>query len=912
MATFNIKMSEELTNVIKYSHEEALRLRCKGVKVEHLMLGILRSNSQDIFNNILINVDASSIKNSIELHVKNTNTNVSYIPKDNDSEQLLPLSPQAESIFKLMQLEAQDLKAKEIGIVHLFLAIMRSSNFVSDLLLANYSLEYSSIKRQLLKGDKGNNTSLGATEEDIDDNDIDTMKSSFLKNTEGRKKDIEALFNIDDDDDDDDDDDIDEFNKKSHTNTNEDSRRLHPASVNIGGNVAKSKTRTPALDAFGKDLTQMARSGKLDPVVGRSEELKRIAVILSRRKKNNPILIGEAGVGKTAIVEGLALNIINGNVPRVLIGKRLISLDIASMVAGTKYRGQFEERIKSLLSELEKSSEIILFIDEIHTMVGAGDAGGSLDASNIFKPALARGEIQCIGSTTLSEYRKNIESDAALERRFQKIMVDPTTEEETLTILKNIRKKYEDHHLVRYTEDALKACVYLTSRYLSDRFLPDKAIDALDEAGANVSISSIVVPKEITEIEQNLANIDKESKRLLANNEYVAAVNIRNKKEDAITKLKEVKKLWEKDIDINRPHVTSEDIAKTVSKMSGVPVTSTTQDEKHKLLTIEQDLKESVIGQDKAISKIVKAIRRNRVGLKDPNKPIGNFIFLGTTGVGKTHLAKMLAKNMFGNEDSLIRIDMSEYSEGHTVSRLIGAPPGYVGYGEGGLLTEKVRRKPYSIVLLDEIEKAHQDLFNILLQVLGEGHLTDGLGRKVDFKNTIIIMTSNVGTKEAKDFGDGIGFVASNNKSERIESLLNNALKKVFSPEFLNRIDDIVVFESLNKDDIYKIFDIELCNIKLRIESKNIVLNVSDDAKNFIVEKSWNADLGARPLQRAIQTYIEDPISEEILKYNVNFISAEINISLSDDGKDIAVSSTIKSEVEKQIKNELGVENISF
>jgi ATP-dependent Clp protease ATP-binding subunit ClpC len=630
-----------------------------------------------------------------------------------------------------------------------------------------------------------------------------------------------------------------------------------------------SGSRTPALENFGRDLTKAAEENRLDPIVGREKELERIAQILSRRKKNNPILIGEPGVGKSAIAEGLAIRIVEGKVPRTLYNKRVITLDLASLVAGTKYRGQFEERMKAIIKELEKNPDIIVFIDEIHTIVGAGNASGSLDASNMFKPALARGEIQCIGATTIDEYRQYIEKDGALERRFQKVFVEATSPEETLTILNNIKSKYEDHHLVTYSEEALKACVSLTTRYITDRLLPDKAIDAMDEVGARVHITNIEIPPEILNIEKEISRVSKLKKEVLQQKSYNEAAEYRDQERELTSKLEALKKNWENEEREKRVVVSEQDVAEVVAMMSGIPIQRIAENESNRLMLMEKELEDAVIGQNEAIKKITKAIRRNRAGLKDPNKPIGSFIFLGPTGVGKTYLAKVLARYLFDTEASLIRIDMSEYMEKFTVSRLVGAPPGYVGYEEGGQLTEKIRHKPYSIVLLDEIEKAHPDVFNILLQVLDDGQLTDGLGRKVDFKNTIVIMTSNIGSRQLKDFGTGVGFATTareSNKASMERSVIENAMKKAFSPEFLNRIDDVIIFNSLTRKDIHKIIDIELRGLFKRIQSMGYNIDITEAAKDIIQEKGWDENYGARPLKRAIQKYIEDELAEEIIK----------------------------------------------
>ena len=634
----------------------------------------------------------------------------------------------------------------------------------------------------------------------------------------------------------------------------------------------KSKSGTPALDNFGRDLTKLAEEGKLDPIVGRTKELERIAQILSRRKKNNPILIGESGVGKSAIAEGLAIRMAEGKVPRTLFGKRLLSLDLASLVAGTKYRGQFEERMKAIITELEKHPEIVIFIDEIHTIVGAGSASGSLDASNMFKPALARGVIQCIGTTTLDEYRQYIEKDTALERRFQKVLVEPATAEETLEILTNIKDKYEEHHMVEYTDEALKACVELTERYVSDRLQPDKAIDALDEAGSRVRIANMRVPEDILTLEKEVARVNAQKKEVLASKRYSEAAELRDQERDLDSKLTDLKRQWENDERERHVRVTEHDVAAVVAMMTGVPVERIAESEQSRLLSMESELKGSVVGQDEAISQIAKAIRRNRAGLKDPNRPIGSFLFLGPTGVGKTYLTKILARYLFDSESAMIRIDMSEYMEKFAVSRLIGAPPGYVGYEEGGQLTERVRRKPYSIVLLDEIEKAHPDVFNVLLQVLDDGQLTDGIGRKVDFRNTIVIMTSNVGSRQLKDFGVGVGFSTKSREAEKAgmqRDVIEKSLKKAFAPEFINRIDDIIYFNSLGREEIHKIIDIELRGLFSRIRKMGFEVEMDEKAKDFIVGKGWDENYGARPLRRAIQRYVEDDLADEIIKADI-------------------------------------------
>jgi len=647
-----------------------------------------------------------------------------------------------------------------------------------------------------------------------------------------------------------------------------DSTKSNPFEPSKGGKAAQKKSKTPVLDNFGRDLTLMAEEGRLDPVVGRKKEIERVSQILSRRKKNNPMLIGEPGVGKSAIAEGLALRIVQRKVSRILFDKRIISLDLASLVAGTKYRGQFEERMKALMNELEKNQEIILFIDEIHTIVGAGGATGSLDASNMLKPALARGEIQCIGATTLDEFRTNIEKDGALERRFQKVIVEPTSIEETIEILHNIKDKYEDHHRVTYTTEAIEACVKLSSRYMTDRFLPDKAIDAMDESGSRIHITNIVVPKEVLELEAELENVREAKTKAVNTQKYEEAARLRDDEKRIESELYQAQQKWEDDSKLNRQVVTEDNVAEVVSMMTGIPVNRVAEAESQRLHDLPDLIKGKIIGQNEAVQKVVKAIQRNRVGLKDPNKPIGSFIFLGQTGVGKTQLAKILATELFDSEDALVRIDMSEYMEKFAISRLIGAPPGYVGYEEGGQLTEKIRRKPYAIVLLDEIEKAHPDVFNMLLQILDDGYITDSLGRKIDFRNTIIIMTSNIGSRQLKDFGAGVGFGTSSKAAQadaNAKSMIENALKKSFAPEFLNRIDDVIVFNTLDREDIHKIIDIELAKLLKRIEGIGYTLHLSNEAKDYIADKGFDKQYGARPLKRAIQKYIEDALAEEIV-----------------------------------------------
>ncbi len=814
------KFSQRVKDVLTYSREESLRLGNEKIGVEHLFLGIIREGEGmaiQILN--MLGIDTNEIRKTIEKTIS------SGAKRDKKAENL-PLVKQAERALKLTYLEAKMFNSELIGTEHLLLAILKDEDNLVTSTLNKYGIDYDSVREEL---------------------------KSIISHDESHKQEGprgELPGSTPDDDADE--------------------------GRGYGGGprkVADSKSKTPVLDNFGRDLTKAAEEGRLDPIVGRERELERIAQILSRRKKNNPILIGEPGVGKSAIAEGLALRIISRKVSRILFNKRIFTLDLASLVAGTKYRGQFEERMKAVLNELEKNRDIILFIDEIHTIVGAGNASGSLDASNMFKPALARGEIQCIGATTLDEYRQYIEKDGALERRFQKILVDPTTTEETVTILNNIKEKYEDHHLVKYNDDAIEACVSLTNRYLTDRYLPDKAIDALDEAGARVHITNMQVPNEIIQLEQRIEEIKELKNNAIHSQKFEEAAKFRDTERKLMIELEAAKKRWEDDSKMHRITVSEDNVAEVVAMMTGVPVQRIAQNESDRLLHMENDLSDSVIGQPDAIKKVVKAIRRNRAGLKDPNKPIGTFIFLGPTGVGKTHLAKILAKYLFDSEDTLIRIDMSEYMEKFAVSRLVGAPPGYVGYEEGGQLTEKVRRKPYSIVLLDEIEKAHPDIFHILLQVLDDGVLTDSLGRKVDFKNTIVIMTSNIGSRQLKDFGQGVGFATSakmSGSSTFATGVIENALKRSFAPEFLNRIDDVIIFESLEREDIHKIIDIELKHLFKRVAEMGYEMEVTIEAKDFIVEKGWDAQFGARPLKRAIQKYIEDALAEEIIKSNLS------------------------------------------
>lgn len=847
------KFSQRLRDVLQYSNEEALRLNSHCVGVEHLLLGVIKEGGGLAIETLKgMGVSLNGIKDKIEHAIK---TNDDYRNYSNSVVSNPSLTKQVERTMKRVYLEALKLGHKIISTEHLILAVLQDENSVVTSILATYGVRYRTFYEKIAQASSGN------TATDI------TLNEPMFLNPMGTEDDME-------------DDEMPSKRKKE--------------------GASREKSDTPALDNFGRDITKAAREGALDPIVGRESELARITQILCRRKKNNPILIGEPGVGKSAIVEGLAIRIINKQVSRTLHDKRVIALDMGSIVAGTKYRGQFEERIKALLNEVQRHPEIILFIDEIHNIVGAGNAAGSLDASNMFKPALARGELQCIGATTLDEYRQYIEKDGALERRFQKIMVEPTTAEESLTILQNIKSRYEDHHQVTFTDEALSACVKLTERYISDRFLPDKAIDVLDEAGARVHINNIVVPADLNDIEKEIDTIVQEKNDAIKNQRFEEAVTYRDKERQMRLLLEEQKKAWDSEQSSNRPSVGYDDVAEVVAMMTGVPVNRIAQNESNRLSKMEDELKGTVIGQNEAIKKVVKAIHRNRAGLKDPNKPIGTYIFLGPTGVGKTHLAKMLAKFLFDSEESLIRVDMSEYMEKFSVSRLVGAPPGYVGYEEGGQLTEKVRRKPYSIILLDEIEKAHPDVYNILLQVFDDGQLTDGIGRKVDFKNTIIIMTSNIGSRQLKDFGTGVGFNTSaraNDTAAATRGVIESALQKTFAPEFLNRIDDIVIFDSLTKENIREIIDIELAKVFKRIDDLGYIAEISAQAKDFIAEKGWDSRFGARPLKRAIQKYVEDPLAEELIVTKPN-VHSKIVIDLNENGDDIA----LKIEKEKKQK----------
>ncbi|MBQ4914559.1 ATP-dependent Clp protease ATP-binding subunit [Maribacter sp. MMG018] len=814
--------SPRVKDVIAYSKEEALRLGHDFIGTEHLMLGLLRDGSGKAISILdALDVDLDHLRRKVEI-LSPSNPNASGIQKDKKN---LHLTRQAERALKTTFLEAKLFQSSSINTAHLLLCILRNENDPTTKLLHKLKVDYDGVKEQF----KFMITS--------DDDIVDSPTSeSFPSDSDDPNDGKESTFG---------------------------------STPSPKGN---KKSKTPVLDNFGRDLTQMAEENKLDPVVGREKEIERVSQILSRRKKNNPLLIGEPGVGKSAIAEGLALRIINKKVSRILYNKRVVTLDLASLVAGTKYRGQFEERMKAVMNELEKNDDVILFIDEIHTIVGAGGATGSLDASNMFKPALARGEIQCIGATTLDEYRQYIEKDGALERRFQKVIVEPTSVEETIEILHNIKGKYEDHHNVSYTDEAIEACVKLTNRYMTDRFLPDKAIDALDEAGSRVHIVNMDVPKQILELEKKLEDVRELKNSVVKKQKYEEAAKLRDDEKSLEKELAIAQERWEDESKLNKETVTEDNVADVVSMMSGIPVNRIAQTESNKLAELPNLIKANVIGQDEAVAKVSKAIQRNRAGLKDPNKPIGSFIFLGQTGVGKTQLAKVMAKELFDSEDALIRIDMSEYMEKFAISRLVGAPPGYVGYEEGGQLTEKVRRKPYSVILLDEVEKAHPDVFNMLLQVLDDGYLTDSLGRKIDFRNTIIIMTSNIGARQLKDFGQGVGFGTAAKKeqaSAHQKGVIENALKKAFAPEFLNRIDDVIVFNALEREHIHQIIDIELSKLYKRIKGIGYTLKLSEDAKDYIAEKGFDKQYGARPLKRAIQKYIEDALAEEIVNSNL-------------------------------------------
>lgn len=816
--------SAQVKEIISYSREEALRLGNDFIGTEHLLLGLIRDGENTAIRILKqFNVDLYDLRKEVELAVRDkTGKNIANINS-------LPLTKQAEKVIRVTVLEAKALKSPLVESEHLMLSILKNRENLATQILLQYDVDYDSFRNEvgMVRSSETNNPAASYT--DDNDDDFDEERGGGRSGYGGQKQ-------------------------------------------GARGQQAGQKSKTPVLDNFGRDITKLAEAGTLDPIVGREQEIERVSQILSRRKKNNPILIGEPGVGKTAIVEGLALRIVQRKVSRVLFDKRVISLDLAALVAGTKYRGQFEERMKAIMNELEKNRDVILFIDEIHTIVGAGGASGSLDASNIFKPALARGELQCIGASTLDEYRMYIEKDGALDRRFQKVMVEQPSVEETIQILENIKSKYEDYHHVMYSKEAIDACVKLSDRYMTDRLLPDKAIDVLDEVGARVHLKNINVPEEILELEKKIEAIKSEKNKVVKSQRFEEAAALRDTEKRLGEELENAKRSWEEESKHRRYPIDEEHIAEVVSMMTGIPVKRMVQAETEKLRRMAEDMTDMVIGQDEAIQKVVKAIQRNRVGLKDPKKPIGTFIFLGPTGVGKTELARSLARYMFDSEDSLIRIDMSEYMEKFTVSRLIGAPPGYVGYEEGGQLTEKVRRKPYSVILLDEIEKAHPDIYNILLQVLDDGQLTDGLGRKIDFKNTLIIMTSNIGVRQLKDFGDGVGFATASrmqSADENNKAVIEKALKRTFSPEFLNRIDDVIVFNSLTKDHIFSIIDILMKGVLKRLNNLGFSLELSPEVKEFLSEKGYDSQFGARPLHRAIQKYLEDPLAEEILSMHI-------------------------------------------
>ena len=808
--------SPRVKEVLSHSKDEALRLGHDFIGTEHLLLGILKDGSGKAISILdQLDIDLDHLRRKVEILSPSNTEELTSNDKKN-----LRLTRQAERAIKTTFLEAKLFQSTTINTAHLLLCILRNENDPTTRLMQKMKVDYDTAKEQFKS--------------------MITQDEDYLDSPSA-----------------------DSFSESSDLPEEENASNKASSSSKKG-----VKSKTPVLDNFGRDLTKLAEENKLDPVVGRSKEIERVSQILSRRKKNNPLLIGEPGVGKSAIAEGLALRIVQKKVSRILYNKRVITLDLASLVAGTKYRGQFEERMKAVMNELEKNRDIILFIDEIHTIVGAGGATGSLDASNMFKPALARGEVQCIGATTLDEFRQHIEKDGALERRFQKVIVEPTSIDETIEILQNIRERYEDHHNVRYTDEALSACVSLTNRYISDRFLPDKAIDALDEAGSRVHIINMNVPKQILELEKKLEDVRVLKNEVVKKQRYEEAAKLRDDEKRLEKELEEAQTAWEEDSKQHREVVDAEQVADVVSMMSGIPVTKIATAESNKLAELPNVLKKKLIGQDAAVDKVARAIQRNRAGLKDPNKPIGSFIFLGQTGVGKTQLTKVLARELFDSEDALIRIDMSEYMEKFAISRLVGAPPGYVGYEEGGQLTEKVRRKPYAVILLDEIEKAHPDIFNMLLQVLDDGYLTDSLGRKIDFRNTIIIMTSNIGARQIKDFGQGVGFGTAAKKAQEGDhnrGVIEKALKKAFAPEFLNRIDDVVVFNALEKEDIHKIIDIELKKVIHRIEDLGYKIELSKEAKEFIAEKGFDKQYGARPLKRAIQKYIEDLLAEEIV-----------------------------------------------
>tara|TARA_R110002072_G_scaffold302577_2_gene486406 strand:+ start:13468 stop:16005 length:2538 start_codon:yes stop_codon:yes gene_type:complete len=841
------KFSQRVKDVISYSREEALRLGNDFIGVEHLLLGLIREgDGKAIVVLREFELNLKLIRKEIEQNLNKSST----VEAGVQNLANIPLVKQAERVLKLTYLEAKLSKSKMIGTEHLLLSILKNEDSVACSILNKYGIIYDNVKDEL----------------------------DIMKDEDGMPKA--------------------EFPGGAETDGPEESY----TAPRKGG---ESKSKTPVLDNFGRDLTKMAEIGKLDPIVGRENEIERVSQILSRRKKNNPILIGEPGVGKSAIAEGLALRIVQRKVSRILFGKRIVSLDLASLVAGTKYRGQFEERMKAVMQEIEKNPDVILFIDEIHTIIGAGGASGSLDASNMLKPALARGELQAIGATTLDEYRQHIEKDGALERRFQKVIIEPTSNEETVQILENIKERYEDHHSVTYTKEAIQACVTLTERYITDRHLPDKAIDALDEVGSRVHLKNINVPKAILDVEKKIEDLKVEKNEVIKSQQYEKAAELRDDERKLIDELDAAKKKWEEESKSNRVPVNEENVAEVVSMMCGVPVTRISESETGRLANMAEELKNRVIGQDEAVDKVVKAIQRNRAGLKDPNKPIGSFFFLGPTGVGKTQLAKVLAQYLFDSQDSLIRIDMSEYMEKFSISRLVGAPPGYVGYEEGGQLTEKIRRKPYSIVLLDEIEKAHPDVFNLLLQALDDGHMTDGLGRKIDFKNTILIMTSNIGARQLADFGTGVGFGTKSQEDQKIENskgVVLAALRKAFAPEFLNRVDDMIMFNSLSRENIHIIIDLELEKLYGRINDLGYAISLTESAKDFIVEKGYDEKFGARPLKRAIQKLIEDPLAEEIVNSKLHE-GDTIKIDRKEEAKELTIN-IIKAKKTKAPKEE--------
>jgi ATP-dependent Clp protease ATP-binding subunit ClpC len=863
------KFSPKVREVLSYSREEAIRLRHDFVGPEHLLLGLLRDGEGHAVKTLkILGLDLIQVRKSTEENIKST----AGIVLTNVEE--LPFTKQSEKVLKVTYLEAKIFKSEMISTTHLLLALLREEDTLPSRILNRFGISYDDVKleleHQMMNGNPDDSTVA---------NTPDDAPPAAPRNR--------STYNNDDDDD--------QYQRKSGGQYDQ----------KPGNKANNPKSRTPVLDNFGRDLSLLAEEGKLDPIIGRDKEIERVSQILSRRKKNNPVLIGEPGVGKTAIAEGLALRILQKKVSRVLFNKRIITLDLSSIVAGTKYRGQFEERMKAIMTELEKNPSVILFIDEIHTIVGAGGASGSLDASNIFKPALARGEVQCIGATTLNEYRQYIEKDGALDRRFQKIVVDPPSADEAIQILSNIKQKYEEHHNVSYTDDAIVACVKLTERYISDRFLPDKAIDALDEVGARVHIGNINVPQDILDLEKLVEDIKLEKNKVVKSQKYEEAARLRDGEKHLIDRLDAAKADWEREAKEKRYEVTADDVAQVVAMMSGIPVTKVAQTEGDKLKGMGDALKTKIIGQDKAIIAITKAIQRTRAGLKDAKKPIGSFVFLGPTGVGKTELAKELARFLFDTEDALVRIDMSEYMEKFAVTRLIGAPPGYVGYEEGGQLTEKVRRKPYSVILLDEIEKAHPDVFNLLLQVLDDGILTDSLGRKVNFKNTIIIMTSNIGSKKLKDFGTGVGFSTENREKtydSDTKGVIQNALKKAFAPEFLNRIDDVIIFDPLEKAQIAQIIDINLVDVYKRITDLGYTITLNDEAKAFLADKGYDASFGARPLKRAIQKYIEDTIAEKIINGDLKE-GDNIHIAPNADNTDLEATISKAKPAKKQKEN---------